>query len=793
MKIFPKCLVITAVAALSWTPAPALAAKKKEAARAPSVNNSNEEKKDDAGGASDWFLFQRTYPLKEIPKGALVRAFEQRKAVPEAGFSKLSPLVVTASPFAPAQKGFNSDNVAPGWGRMSGRTRDLAIDPANSSRMFLATASGGVWRTLDGGATWVPKTDTQSSLSASAVVIDPNNANTVYAGTGEGPAGAYYGVGILKSLDSGDSWTLTAGPFARHAIADMLVDPADSAKVLVCSTTAQHTPGGSITYSATSVGVFRSPDSGATYPQVAGFTGVCNAMRADPANFANIYASKTGDGNPTDGIWKSSDRGATWAQLNTGGAPTQTAELAIGISGTGTTIYIGGKDSAAATKVWKSTDSGANWTVLAAAPDYCEGQCGFDNGIAVDPLNANIAYFGGVPMYRTTDGGTTWQQIGDSNSSTTRPLHVDHHFVRYQQGSSTVLYDGNDGGIYKTTDANAVLPTWASLTGNSLATLQPVFLSLHPTDANIMLAGYQDNGTELRSLGGGTNWSERCGGDGASAMIDQTTPSIMYCSFAGSGNIGISKSIDSGTSFGTDVSVAIGAERRAFNPPVVMDPNTSTILYAGSQRLWHSVNGGLAWTAQSTSPDLTGGGSAKVTAIAVAKSDSTKIYVVTGDGKVQFSSNSGVTFTDTTKAPLPGRYATSVSVDPTNPAIAYVGYSGFNDGTPAAPGHIFRTADSGTTWTNISGTLPDNPVNAIAVRPSAPAEIYAGSDVGFFLSLDSGGTWAKMTNGMPNAAIADIEVNTTTDLLVVATYGRSIFSATLSSTTPVVLQRFEAE
>ncbi|MBL8115608.1 MAG: hypothetical protein JNK60_22190 [Acidobacteria bacterium] len=675
---------------------------------------------------------------------------------------------------------------------MSGRTRDLAIDPTNPSRMFLATATGGIWRTTDAAATWTPLTDTQDSLASSAVAIDPSNVNTIYAGTGEGPSGAYYGVGILKSINGGNTWSLTAGPFARHAIADILVDPANGNAVLACSTTARHTPGEGIPFSAGSVGVFRSLDGGATYPQAATFTGICNSLRADPSNFNNLYASKTAAGGASDGIWKSTDRGATWSQLTAGGAPTQTQRLAIGISGSGTTIYLGGKDSGNTTRIWKSTDSGATFTALAGAPDYCESQCGYDNTIAVDPNNADIAYFGGVPMYRTTTGGMSFEQIGDSNSTTTRPLHVDHHVLKYQQGSSTILYNGNDGGIYRSTNANTGgTPTWTSLTGTSLATMQPVFVSLHPTDANIMLAGYQDNGTELRSGAGGNIWSERCGGDGASALIDHTTPATMYCSFAGgSGPIAITKSVNGGTSFPTDVTVPTGAERRNFNPPVVMDPITSTTLYAGSQRLWRSTDGGTNWAARSVSADLTGG-AGEITAIGIGRSNPLVIYVVTSDGKVQVSIDGGQNFTDTTKPPLPGRYATSVAVDPANPSIAYVGFSGFNDAAPA--GHLFRTADSGTTWTNISAALPDNPVNAIGIRTNFPAEIYAGMDVGLFLSTNSGATWTKMSNGLPNVAISDIEINVTTDLLVVATYGRSIFQATLSSTTPVSLQKFSVE
>ncbi len=298
-----------------------------------------------------------------------------------------------------------------------------------------------------------------------------------------------------------------------------------------------------------------------------------------------------------------------------------------------------------------------------------------------------------------------------------------------------------------------------------------------------MLAGFQDNGTELRT--GSNLWSERCGGDGGIAMIDHKTPTTMYCSF-GAGNIGISKSIDGGVSFAADASVPSKAagDRAAFIPALAMDPVTSTTLYAGTQRLWRTTDGGASWAVQSASPDLTGGGEATITMIAIAPSAPATIMVVTSDGLVQRSTDAGVTFGNVTKAPLPGRFATSVAIHPTNPLIAYVGFSGFDDGTPGTPGHLFKTADGGATWSNVTGNLPDTPVNAIAIRPDAPEEVYAGTDVGTFLTLNGAAPWAKLTVGLPNAGVIDIKANATTNLLAIATYGRSVFTATLKTASP---------
>ncbi len=210
-----------------------------------------------------------------------------------------------------------------------------------------------------------------------------------------------------------------------------------------------------------------------------------------------------------------------------------------------------------------------------------------------------------------------------------------------------------------------------------------------------------------------------------------------------------------------------------------MDPGTATTIYAGTQRLWRTTDGGTSWAVQSASADLTGGAPHTITKIAIAPSATATIMVTTSDGLVQRSTDSGVTFTNVTAAPLPGRFATTVAVHPTDPLIAFVGFSGFDDVAPA--GHIFRTIDGGGTWDDISGVIPDTPVNAIAVRPDVPTEVYAGTDVGVFLSLDVGTTWTKMTTGLPNAPVIDIQTDVSTNVLAIGTHGRSVFTAQLSA------------
>ena len=713
---------------------------------------------------ANWFYYQRAYPLGEIPVGALQDALAEAQLIPE--LQRQSKATGNSLWRQVGPVGFDS-SIEPTWGRMSGRVRALAIDPNNPARLLLGTATGGVWLSTDTGTSWRALTDTQPSLAIGAVAIDPSNANVFYAGSGEGN-GTYYSAGILKSVDGGANWTvLGANLFNRGAISDMAVSPQDGNVLVVCARSGQTLSGGTV---GTNVGgIYRSTDGGQTFTQTA--NNFCTGLRVVESDFNVMYHSATGVG-AQNGVYRSTDAGATWALISGAVNGTEVGRLSIGLSRTGTTIHLGGKMGNNVV-LQNSTDSGATWSTPLVTPLpaniqtashqlYCESQCGYDNAVAVNPFDAGDVYFGGVGMFRTRDGGVNFTQVG-SNNTGGGPLHVDHHLVLFHPTAAGVVYNTSDGGIYRSSDGGA---TWASLGGN-LATLQPYHISLHPTNAAIMFTGNQDNGTTRRSTS--DVWTEVGGGDGGYSAINYVDTQIVYSTTT---NLNIAKSNNGGTNFTAPITQVPKepSEPVAFIAPILMDPVNPEVIYGATNRLWRSADGAQTWTPSVALPAAPDG---YITQMAIAPSDTSIVYTVASDGTV--SRGAAGTFASVTSAPLPGRHATSVVVHPTNPSIVYVGFSGFDDGTPAAPGHVFKTLDAGATWTNITANLPDVPVNAVALRPDQPNEVYVGTDVGVFISLDGGGVWARMNNVLPNAGVSALAVNATTNLLAAATYGRSVW------------------
>ena len=724
---------------------------------------------------TNWFYIQRAYPLDTIPAGARLKSLEQTAKIEEVqGRAKASSgsLWTLVGPV-----GFNS-NVAPGWGQMSGRVRALAIDPTNSSRLLLGTATGGAWLSTDAGASWTPLTDDQPSLAVGAVAIDPNDPNVFYVGTGEGN-GSYYGVGILKSVDAGASWQVIGGDqFASGQIVDILVSPDDSNLVVVCAKDGK-TLEGTQTNNAVG-GIYRSTDGGQSFQLTA--NNYCRGLRAAPNNFNVMFHSALGV-QENNGLYGSTDAGASWNLISGAVNGADIGRLAIGISNDGSRIAIGGKKGSDVVLQF-SADGGQTWSDpgLTPIPDpmarepgnplsYCESQCNYDNVIAINPFDPEDIILGGVGLYRTQDGGGNFARVGENNNGPNNnqgQIHVDHHVIVHDRTAQGVVYGGNDGGVYRSTDGGT---TWASI-GGTLATLQPNHVSLHPTDRNIFFAGNQDNGTTRRT--GSNIWTEVEGGDGSDSAIDFNDPRNVYISFD-SGVI--AKSTDGGNSFGTDdIFKPMMDEPVSFVAPLVMDPSNSAVLYVGTNRLNRTTDGGANWAP--VSPVLTRSNDGSLTEIAIAPSNSEMIYTTASDGAVARGVNGN--FSVINSSTLPNRFASSVVVHPTDPNTAYVSYSGFNSATPQTPGHVFKTTDAGGSWTDVSVNLPDAPINTLAIRPDQPEEIYAGGDTGVFISTDGGGSWARMNNGLPNAGVSFLAVNANTNLLAAATYGRSVWVTDLN-------------
>ena len=391
--------------------------------------------------------------------------------------------------------------------------------------------------------------------------------------------------------------------------------------------------------------------------------------------------------------------------------------------------------------------------------------------IRVDPQNANVVYVLGVTLYRSTTGGSSW-------SGVTGSMHVDQHELLIDPADSNFILAGNDGGLYL---AVAGPGSW-------LKVLDLPITQFYAITADYQLparlyGGTQDNGSLRTTTGNLNDWQEIYGGDGFYCLVDPASNSYVY---AESQYGGLGRSTDGGSSFSDATSGISGTDRINWSMPVVMDPSAPATLYCGTQRVYRSTNRAASWTA--ISPDLTngpGGGNLNfgtVTTLAVAPTNPSAILAGTDDSNVWITTNGGGNWTNVSGA-LPNHWCTRVAFDPTSAAIAYATFSGYREDLHLP--HVFRTTSSGASWADVSGNLPELPVNAIVVDPADPQTLYAGTDAGVFVTHNLGGAWAALGSGLPNGVVSDLVLHAPTRKLVAGTHGRSMFAFDLNQSAAV--------
>lgn len=783
-----------------------------------------DQDRDDPHAREQWFYHQRSYPYQKIPAGARMRAVQAMDRIDAAArargtafsgaanvarptsvstsatWTSLGPQPTLCSSDVCADVSLN--NSVSNYMSTSGRVTAVAIDPTNPNTVYAGGAFGGIWKSTDAGNTWTALTDGQASLAIGSLAIDPNNHNTIYVGTGEAnnAGDSYYGAGILKSTDGGNSWTNIQGPFlsgpsgAQH-IGAIAVSPASSSIVLAGADS----------------GVYRSTDGGNTWTLILS-NAAGTSIVFDPINTSTVYAA-LGDnyGSSSNGVYKSTDGGATWNQLTGSGTaslPTRgVGRIDIGIApSTPTTLYVviqstlhlsGANPSAGLLGVWKTTDGGNTWNQLTATlpqdtssgNPFCgfNGQCDYDLVIRVHPKNPNVVLVGGVTLALSTDGQTFHNlplELAPGNNEL-YAVHVDQHGMAFS-GDGSIMYLGNDGGMWSAPGAdiqNGGTVHFSNLNQTlSLTQFYPQ-LSLFPGTGNNVLAGTQDNGFQLESSG---VWNNISGGDGGYTAVDSSFPSLFYGVFpsASAGftiwrgfnlpNMSSYPYNETQAGYGIDPN-----DRTEFISPLEMDPHAPQLLYYGTYRVYQSKNSAGLWLP--ISGDLTGGSTNdEVTVITVSAADSNTVWAGTSNGKVWMTSNAlsaSPSWTNLTPS-LPNRYVTGIATDPGNPSIAYVSLSGI-PGQQDLQGHVFMTTDSGASWTDISGNLPNTPVNWLVVDPDVPSTIYAATDIGVQVTTDGGQSWTTLGSGLPRVAVLALRLDRAKRVLYAGSHGRGMWSIAL--------------
>jgi photosystem II stability/assembly factor-like uncharacterized protein len=741
----------------------------------------------------EWLFRQRAYPREFIPSDARARAVidlnRQLSDQTSARAHGKSPETVQSNVATGSWTLIGPNPTINGSLTTAAWTNALAVDPTNANVAYLGAPEGGVWKTTDGGAHWIPLTDTQPSLAIASLAIDPNNHNTIFAGTGDS---YLYGEGLLKSVDGGNTWAYISSPFAgpfnsssyfgggAH-INQISIDPTNT-QILLAAVWS---------FPFSSAGIYRSTDGGATWQLT--FSGAPGtSVTFDPTNGNTAYAAISDYfGTLQAGIYKSIDGGRTWTAVNgtgvhqipvtNGGLPNVGAiHLALAPAST-STLYIsvealGTFAPFTPNPVYKTTDGGTTWNP-ATNPFTQLGTQPGNRGmvLTVHPANPSIVFLGEQKLYRSLDGGTTWTDVTQSTDSPANNLFGDIRSFGFSAGGTT-LYVGCDGGPWSTTDAANQTMNWKNLTSTLATTQFYPGLSIHPSNPAISFAGSQDQG--VQQYAGSLTWNTVQACDGGWTAIDPITPSNVY---AACQQFSIAKSTSGGTA-GSFTQVMNGintSDRVAFIPPMVIDPSYSQNLYFGTYRVYQTTNGAASWLA--ISGDLTQGGTATISSIAVAPNDSNRVYVGSSDGRVHTTANAtagaAAIWTDITGT-LPNRAVSQVVVDAANGSIAYAVMSGFTFGSDTQ-GHVFKTTNAGATWTDISGNLPNVPADDLAIDLDFVNTFYLATDIGVFGTSDGGTTWTAIGTGLPRVVVSSLKIHRLSRRLRAATLGRSAWDLVL--------------
>lgn len=640
-------------------------------------------------------------------------------------------------------------------GADGGRIRTLAVHPTNPAIVYAGAASGGVWRSITGGASWTPLTDTRCTLNTGTIALDPVDPTIVYVGTGE-PAQST-GCGLLRSFDAGNSWTEING---AGVLAPTNGTAANQGyRLRVDRATAGSRTTTTVLYAASN-GVHRSTNSGTTWGTV--LSGFATDLEQDPARDSVFYAALGGGGANT-GVWRSADRGVTWTQLWRGSATGQRYALAVSPAAPGqvwVAEVVSGRLNAlvrvdAATGAATPLDIAGVYGVTTRL-DFA-GQSTYNLVLEVDPADAAVVYVGGSRLYRTRNGAGGFTVAAYD-------LHVDWHALEFAPGDPGVVYAGNDGGVFVSHDRGN---GWVSRNTDISVTQFYTGVAVHPTIPDLVVGGFQDN-SSLWGSGTGFWTMSAPSGDGGFNLWNPVNPAVFYSTSYSPGYIVRAVRAPLGAGVTTAFRGFTTTDREAWMAPLALDPATGTTLYYGTYRLWRSTNEGLSWAP--LTGDLTKG-SGTITALAVSPADPRVLWVGTSDGNVQLSLDGGATFA-VVSAALPNRAVTDLVADPADARRAWATYSG------TGTGKVFATADQGATWGNLSTGLPDIPFNAVAIVPGT-ARLFAAADVGVYESADGGATWAVASAGIPNARVTDLVYQAATGILYAATYGRGLWAATV--------------
>jgi photosystem II stability/assembly factor-like uncharacterized protein len=681
---------------------------------------------------------------------------------------------------------------------MGGRVTDIEGVPGNPGLVYVATASGGLWKTANAGTTWTPIFDHGNTISIGNIALDPHNSDVVWLGSGEANArnSVSFGDGVYKTLDGGKTWR-NLGLRETHHISRVVVNPLNTQTAYVCAL-------GHNTGPNDERGVFMTTDGGDSWKKVLYIDAEhgCADMDIDQKNPNILYATMWKfmrrpwmftSGSEKTGVFRSLDGGRTWTQLG-GGLPRNFGRIGVRVAaGNSNVVYVVGESNEGT--LFRSDDRGDHFRMMSKDPAVV-GRGLYYSHVTVDPTDENRVYSIGMGLMTTIDAGRTWQRIATT-------IHGDFHTVWVDPKDPNRVWIGEDGGMAVSYDRAL---NWEAVLNVPWGQFYQVYAD-NRWPFYYLSGGLQDNGSwsgPSRTLGGGianSDWRNVSGGDGFHVLNSLDDPEIFLSENQGGGIV----RTDLHTREQQDVSPQprrndggpVGELKYRFNwnAPVVGSPHDKNTVYFGSNVVFKSTDFGKTWNV--ISPDLTTNDPEKQKSVGTVWTENTTaeyhctiiriaespvqagvIWAGTDDGNLQITRDGGRNWTNLTgnAAGVP-KFAEIAWIEPSRTAAgtAYVAFEHhwFDDLHP----YLYKTTDFGRTFTRISGNLPESDyIWVVKEDPKNPQLLYVGSELGLHVSFTGGNQWVKMhLKNLPPVAVRDIVIHPRENDLILATHGRSLW------------------
>jgi photosystem II stability/assembly factor-like uncharacterized protein len=670
--------------------------------------------------------------------------------------------------------------------------RIAALDAVMEDRLtvYVGAATGGLWKSIDGGTTFKPVFD-KYTQSIGAVTIDKNNPKVVWVGTGESWVrnSVSVGDGVYKTTDGGENWK-HIGLKDSERITSILLDPKNGETAYVCVT-------GHLWNAHEERGVYKTRDGGQNWERVLyvnGNTG-CGGLAMDPSNhdvlFAGMWQFRRRpdyftSGGPGSGLYKTTDGGQSWRKITEGLPKGELGRIAIAVAPTKPSRVYATVESEN-TGMYRSDDSGESWSWVGSSA-MVEGRPFYFSLLVADPKDENRIYKPGTFTVFSEDGGETFSGLMGRT-------HADHHAFWINPDNPDQIMVGTDGGLYVSNDRGAHFTF-----RQSLPIAQFYHVSHDMADPYHVYGGLQDNGTwraPSQAPAGVQNkhWDNIGFGDGFHAHVDRQDPDIVYVEWQGGRIQRVRMSIGEAKNIQPLPRETDPKFRFNWNAPIHLSPNRSDTLYIGAQFLFRSRDRGESWNR--ISPDLTTNDPAKqkqiesggltpdnstaenhCTLYTISESplDENVIWTGSDDGVVQVTQNGGRGWHNVTRkilGPPANTWVTHIEASHHDRATAYVTLDGHRTGDKKS--YVYKTIDFGLTWTSLATPRIEGYCLCIREDPVNPDLLFLGTEFGLYISLDGGNDWARFKGKLPKVGVRDMVIHPREHDLILATHGRGIY------------------